>query len=124
MARTGKTSVRAAAYADQASDEGRDEQVGSIRDGNPRRFEMMVKIAIAFTAALSLGVASMALAANESDTPGGYRELGPGGAATSGINPAYHSAAAAKCAKQHKASYDPSDMTFLGKDGKRHPCPG
>ncbi len=84
---------------------------------------MFTKTAIALATAVTLGMASAALAANENDTPGGYRELGPGGAATSGVNPAFHSAAAAKCAKAHK-SYDPSDMTFLGRDGKRHPCPG
>lgn len=83
---------------------------------------MLTKIAIPLAMAFTLGVASVALAANENDTPGGYRELGPGGAATQGVNPAFHKAAAAKCAK-YKA-YDPSDMTFLGKDGKRHPCPG
>jgi hypothetical protein len=84
---------------------------------------MFTKTAIALAMALSLGVASVALAANENENPGGYRELGPGGAATSGINPTFHKAAAEKCAREYK-SYDPSDMTFLGKDGQRHPCPG
>jgi len=83
---------------------------------------MLTKIAVTLATVFTLGTASVALAANESDTPGGYRELGPGGAATQGVNPAFHKAAAAKCAKLK--SYDPSDMTFLGKDGKRHPCPG
>jgi hypothetical protein len=83
---------------------------------------MLTKTAIPLAMAFTLGIASVALAANENDTPGGYRELGPGGAATQGVNPAFHKAAAVKCAKFK--SYDPSDMTFLGKDGKRHPCPG
>jgi hypothetical protein len=78
---------------------------------------------IAFTTAAALVAASAAWAAENTDPNGGFRELGPGGAVTQGINPAYHSAAAAKCAKQYK-SYDPSTMTFVGKDGQRHPCPG
>jgi hypothetical protein len=65
---------------------------------------MLTKTAILLAMAFTLGIASVALAANENDTP------------------AFHKAAAAKCAKLK--SYDPSDMTFLGKDGKRHPCPG
>jgi hypothetical protein len=85
---------------------------------------MLTKTTLALGTALALGIASVALAANENDQPGGYRELGPGSAATQGVNPAFHKAAAAKCAKLYKSSYDPSDMTFLGKDGKRHPCPG
>ena len=84
---------------------------------------MLTKTTLALATALALGIASVALAANENDSqPGGYRELGPGGAATQGVNPAFHKAAAAKCAKLK--SYDASDMTFLGKDDKRHPCPG
>jgi BA14K-like protein len=86
-------------------------------------FAMLTKTTLALATALALGIASVALAAND-DQPGGFRELGPGGAATQGVNPAFHKAAAAKCAKLYKKSYDPSDMTFLGKDGKRHPCPG
>jgi hypothetical protein len=30
------------------------------------------------------------MAANENDTTGGYRELGPGGFVTDGVNPVYH----------------------------------
>ena len=49
---------------------------------------MLTKIALA--AALTVGTAFAALAANENDTPGGYRELGPGGVVTDGVNPAFH----------------------------------
>jgi BA14K-like protein len=83
---------------------------------------MLTKTTIALAMTFALGIASVALAAGETDTTGGYRELGPGGASTQGVNPAFHKAAAAKCVKLK--SYDPSDMTFMGKDGKRHPCPG
>ena len=83
----------------------------------------MLTKTIAFAAALALGAASIAFAAENTDQGGGFRELGPGGAVTQGINPAYHSAAATKCAKLYK-TYDPSTMTFVGKDGQRHPCPG
>lgn len=84
---------------------------------------MSTKIAITLVAALALGIASAALAANENDTSGGARTFGgPGGGATQGVNQAFHPHAAAACAKKYK-SYDPSDMTYLGKDGQRHPCP-
>jgi hypothetical protein len=50
--------------------------------------QMLTKIALATV--LTIGAASAALAANENDTPGGYRELGPGGFVTDGVNPVYH----------------------------------
>jgi hypothetical protein len=50
--------------------------------------KMLTKIALA--AALTLGTAFAALAANENDTAGGYRELGPGGVVTDGVNPVFH----------------------------------
>jgi hypothetical protein len=85
---------------------------------------MFTKTMTALAAALILGAASAALASDATDrAQGGYRELGPGGFATQGINPAYHATSAAACKRKYK-SYDPSDMTFLGKDGQRHPCPG
>ena len=83
---------------------------------------MLTKTALALATALTLGIASVAFAANENDTPGGARTFGaPGQGATSGVNAADHPHAAAACAKKYK-SYDPSDMTYLGKDGKRHAC--
>jgi hypothetical protein len=83
---------------------------------------MLTKTTIALVAALTLGVASAALAANENDGPnGGYRLFGPGGGATQGINAADHAQAAGVCARKYK-SYDPTTMTYLGKDGVRHPC--
>jgi len=80
---------------------------------------MLTKTAIALATALTLGFASAAMAV-DNDQKGGYRELGPGGAAESGLNPALHPEAAV-CAKKYK-SYDASTMTYIGKDGKRHPC--
>src|SRR5580692_3843009 len=50
--------------------------------------KMLTKITLA--AALTLGTAFAALASNENDTPGGYRELGPGGVVTDGVNPVFH----------------------------------
>jgi hypothetical protein len=51
--------------------------------------KMLTKIALA--AALTLGTAFAALAANENDgDTGGYRRLGPGGVVTDGVNPAFH----------------------------------
>src|SRR6202035_2222974 len=55
--KNGKDERPRGAYGGRTSDEARDEQVSSIRDGNPRRFEMIIKTAIALTTTLSLGVA-------------------------------------------------------------------
>ena len=83
---------------------------------------MLTKTTIALATALILGAASAAMAGNENEQKGGARTFGaPGIGATSGINPAQHPNAAAACAKKYK-SYDASDMTYLGKDGKRHAC--
>ena len=48
----------------------------------------MTKIALA--AVLTIGAASFAIAAPDTDPKGGYRELGPGGVVTDGVNPVYH----------------------------------
>jgi BA14K-like protein len=82
---------------------------------------MLTKTAIALATALVLGTAAAALAAEPNDTGGARTFGGPGGGATQGVNPAVHPKAAATCAKKYK-SYDPSNMTYLGKDGKRHAC--
>ena len=83
---------------------------------------MLTKTAIALATALVLGTAATALAAPDTDQSGGARTFGaPGQGATQGVNSAVHPRAAAACAKKYK-SYDPSDMTYLGKDGKRHSC--
>jgi hypothetical protein len=82
----------------------------------------MTKTMIALATALTLGIASVALAAPDTDQKGGARTFGaPGEGATQGVNAAFHANAAAACQKKYK-SYDPSDMTYLGKDGKRHSC--
>jgi hypothetical protein len=51
---------------------------------------MLTKTMIALATAVTLGTASVALASNENDTTGGYRELGPGGVVTDGVNPVFH----------------------------------
>ena len=81
---------------------------------------MFTKITIALATALTLGMAAAALADND-EPHYGARTFGNGGYATQGVNSAFHAQAAATCAKLYK-SYDSSTMTFLGKDGKRHPC--
>jgi BA14K-like protein len=83
---------------------------------------MLTKTTIALTAALILGTGSLALA-QSGEQKGGFRELGPGGASTGGINDVFHANSAAACKKAYPKSYDPSTMTYLGKDGKRHACP-
>jgi hypothetical protein len=47
---------------------------------------MLIKTTIALAMALTLGVTSAALASKG----GGYREFGPGGTASAGVNPADH----------------------------------
>jgi hypothetical protein len=82
---------------------------------------MLTRTVIALATALVLGTAATALAAEPNDTGGARTFGGPGGGATQGVNSADHPTAAAACAKKYK-SYDPSNMTYQGKDGKRHPC--
>jgi hypothetical protein len=80
----------------------------------------------ALASALSLGMAAAALAA-DTDPKGGYREEGPGGNVTEGVNPVYHESMhkpggdAAACEQRFK-TYDPATGTYMGEDGKRHPC--
>lgn len=53
---------------------------------------MLTKTKIALAAILVLGTGSLALASDNdggNDT-GGYRELGPGGVVTDGVNPAFN----------------------------------
>jgi hypothetical protein len=90
---------------------------------------MLTKNTIALAAAVVFSVASSAaLAANENDEQrGGYRDLGPGGTVGEGVNPVFHPSMhkpggdAAACEQRFK-TYDPATGTFLGEDGKRHPC--
>ena len=49
---------------------------------------MLTKIALATT--IALGTACAAVAAPDTDQKGGFRELGPGGVVTDGVNPVYH----------------------------------
>jgi hypothetical protein len=51
---------------------------------------MLIKTTIALAMALTLGVTSAALAARSGSARGGYREFGPGGTASAGVNPADH----------------------------------
>jgi hypothetical protein len=50
---------------------------------------MFVKSKMAIAAALIVGAASVAMAADD-DQKGGFRELGPGGTVKDGVNPADH----------------------------------
>jgi hypothetical protein len=53
--------------------------------------QMLTKIVLA--AALAIGTAGAALASNDNDggnETGGYRQLGPGGVVTDGVNPVFH----------------------------------
>jgi BA14K-like protein len=92
---------------------------------------MFTKIALA--AALTIGAACAALAAPDTDPTGGFREEGPGGFVTDGVNPVYHPSMrgaagraynyapdSASCARFK--SYDPASGTYLGADGARHTC--
>lgn len=83
---------------------------------------MLTKTMIVVATAFVLGTATAAMA-TDTDPRGGYRESGAGAFATQGINPIYHKDSASKCAKAYPKTYDPSTMTFAGRDGVRHPCP-
>ena len=86
---------------------------------------MLTKIALA--TALALATACAAMAAPDTDQRGGYREEGPGGIVTDGVNPVYHpsmhktSGEPASCEQRFK-SFDPALGTYLGFDGQRHSC--
>jgi hypothetical protein len=89
---------------------------------------MLTRTRIALAAAVILGTASFAaMAANENEDKGGYRELGPGGTVGQGVNPVFHPSMhqpggdAAAC-EQRFNTYDPATGTYLGEDGKRHLC--
>jgi hypothetical protein len=51
--------------------------------------KMLTKTGMALAAALIVGAASAALAADEKES-GGFRQLGSGGTVTDGVNPADH----------------------------------
>jgi hypothetical protein len=80
-------------------------------------------IALATGLALATSVAFAAGSNTDANPSGGYRESGAGSFATQGINPVYHPDSATKCKRAYPRSYDPSTMTFVGRDGQRHPCP-
>jgi hypothetical protein len=84
---------------------------------------MLTKIMVAVAAAVVFGTAAMAASENETTNLSGYRESGAGAFATQGINPIFHADSATKCKKAYPKSYDPTTMTFVGKDGVRRPCP-
>lgn len=103
----------------------------------------MTKTALVLATALLLS-SSAAFADNDSaqnpGNSGGFR-VGPlGNSMTSGVNPAYHRSLrgstaynaynyapetmgpAGPCAMRFK-SFDPASGTYMGFDGRRHPCP-
>jgi hypothetical protein len=91
---------------------------------------MSTSYKIALVAAAFLAATSIAQAANENEDNsgnGGYRELGPGGTVQQGVNPAFHPSMhkpggdAAACERFFR-TYDPTSGTYIGEDGKRHPC--
>ena len=51
---------------------------------------MLTKTAIAFATAFTIGTACVALAAPDTDPNGGFRQEGPGGIVTDGVNPTFH----------------------------------
>jgi len=54
--------------------------------------------------------------------PGYYYGPGPGYYAAPAYGPPPEGDAEAYCMQRYR-SYDPNTGTFLGKDGRRHPCP-
>ena len=83
---------------------------------------MLTKIAL--VAALTLGAASVAMAAPETDPTGGYRELGPGGIVTDGVNPVYHRSLRGKTSRGYAGEaygFAPGAPACVAT--KKHPCP-
>jgi hypothetical protein len=88
---------------------------------------MLTKIVLA--TALILGPVSATMATEDNDF-GGFRVPG----SMDGVNPVFHpslrhtidtgaaSANASASCEQRFKSYDPQTGTYLGFDGKRHPC--
>jgi hypothetical protein len=62
--------------------------MGNDQRGPKLETKMLTKTGMALTAALIVGAASMALAADEET--GGFRQLGSGGTVTDGVNPVDH----------------------------------
>jgi hypothetical protein len=69
-------------------------KIAMLLTANQRSYgesQMLTKIVLA--AALAIGTAGAALASGDNDGgngTGGYRELGPGGVVTDGVNPVFH----------------------------------
>jgi BA14K-like protein len=86
---------------------------------------MFSKTKIVVAATLMLGIASAARAAGD-EINGGFRELASGAVVNDGINPVYHRSLAgstlAACESRYKSSFDPVTLTYVGRDGKHHPC--
>jgi hypothetical protein len=85
--------------------------------------KMLTKIAL--VTALTLGAASVVMAAPEdSDLKGGYRELGPGGVVTDGVNPAYHRSLRGKSSQGYAGeAYGFAPVAPACVATKKHPCP-
>ena len=83
---------------------------------------MLTKIAL--VTALTLGAASVVMAAPDTDPKGGYRELGPGGVVTDGVNPAYHPSLRGKSSRGYAGqAYDFAPAGAACVATKKHPCP-
>jgi len=83
---------------------------------------MLTKIAL--VAALTLGAASVVMAAPDTDPNGGYRELGPGGTVTDGVNPAYHRSLHGKSTRGYAGeAYGFAPGAAACVPTKKHPCP-
>jgi hypothetical protein len=69
--------------------------------------KMLTKIALA--TALVVGTAGVVLASPDADSNGGFRQLGPGGVVTDGVNPAYHPSM--RNAARNAYGYAPAPVT-------------
>jgi hypothetical protein len=86
---------------------GKDRHVRGCEQRSYGESEMLTKIVLA--AALVIGTAGAALASNENDggnETGGYRELGPGGVVTDGVNPAFHRSLRAGASNAYGYAHD------------------
>jgi hypothetical protein len=83
--------------------------------------KMLTKIAL--VTALTLGAASVVMAAPDTDPKGGYRELGPGGVVTDGVNPAYHPSMRHESRGYAGEAYGFAPTPAACVRTKKHPCP-
>jgi hypothetical protein len=74
---------------------------------------MLTKSIVTLAASIVLATASVAMAAENDDTPGGFRELGSGGTVTQGVNPVDHPSLSGESPKQRAIEEEKAERRAL-----------